>query len=96
VMNISDAQADFSEEVYRQLKKAGIRTEKDLRNEKLNYKIRQAQLLKIPFMLIIGDKEVEEQRVTVRLRDGQNLPAMSIDELIEMLKRESRIPISSE
>ncbi len=96
VMNISDAQASFSEEVYRQLKKAGIRTEKDLRNEKLNYKIRQAQLLKIPFMLIIGDKEVEEQKVTVRLRDGQNLPAMSIIELIEMIKRESRTPVSSD
>ncbi len=92
VMNISDAQADFSEEVYRQLKKAGIRAEKDLRNEKLNYKIRQAQLLKIPFMLIIGDKEVEEQKVTVRLRDGQNLPALSITELIEMIRKESRIP----
>lgn len=96
VMNISDAQAAFSEEVYRQLKKVGIRVEKDLRNEKLNYKIRQAQLLKIPFMLIIGDKEVEEQKVTVRLRDGQNLPAMSVSELIEMVKKESRIPVSSD
>ncbi len=96
VMNISDGQAEFSEEVYRQLKKAGIRTEKDFRNEKLNYKIRQAQLLKIPFMLIIGDKEVEERKVTVRLRDGQNLPAMSIPELIEMIRMESRIPVSAD
>lgn len=96
VMNISDAQATFSDEVYRQLKMAGIRTEKDLRNEKLNYKIRQAQLLKIPFMLIIGDKEVEEQKVTVRLRDGQNLPAMSVPELIDMVKKESQIPVSSD
>ncbi len=95
VMNISDAQLDFSEEVYLQLKKAGIRIEKDLRNEKLNYKIRQAQLLKIPFMLIIGDKEVEERKVTVRLRDGQNLQALSIPELIEMIKLESRIPVSA-
>ena len=95
VMNISDAQLDFSEEVYLQLKRAGIRIEKDLRNEKLNYKIRQAQLLKIPFMLIIGDKEVEERKVTVRLRDGQNLQALSIPELIEMIKLESRIPVSA-
>lgn len=95
VMNISDAQADFSDEVYRQLKKAGIRIEKDLRNEKLNYKIRQAQLLKIPFMLIIGDKEVEDQKVTVRLRDGHNLPALSIPELIAMIGKESRIPVSA-
>lgn len=96
VMNISDGQAEFSEEVYRQLKKAGIRTEKDFRNEKLNYKIRQAQLLKIPFMLIIGDKEVEERKITVRLRDGQNLPAMTIAELIEMIRMESRIPVSTD
>jgi threonyl-tRNA synthetase len=96
VLNISDAQSVYSEELYRQLKKAGIRVERDLRNEKLNYKVRQAQLLKIPFMLIIGDKEVEEQKVTVRLRDGQNLPAMSIAELIEMIKTESRIPVSTE
>lgn len=96
VMNISDSQAVFAEEVYRQLKKAGIRTEKDLRNEKLNYKIRQAQLLKIPFMLIIGDKEVLEQTVTVRLRDGQNLPALPVAELIELIRKESRIPISSD
>lgn len=94
VMNISDAQLDFSKDVYLQLKKAGIRIEKDLRNEKLNYKIRQAQLLKIPFMLIIGDKEVEERKVTVRLRDGQNLQALSIPELIEMIKLESRIPVA--
>lgn len=96
VMNISDAQAAYSDEVYRQLKKAGIRIEKDLRNEKLNYKIRQAQLLKIPFMLIIGDKEVEEQQVTVRLRDGQNLPMMSIADLIKMVKFEGRIPGSED
>ncbi|MDD5759182.1 MAG: threonine--tRNA ligase [Desulfobulbaceae bacterium] len=96
IMNISDAQSTFADEVYGQLKKAGIRIEKDLRNEKLNYKIRQAQLLKIPFMLIVGDKEVEEKKVTVRLRDGQNLPAMSVPELIDMLKKESRIPVSSE
>jgi len=95
VMNISDAQAEFSEAVYRQLKRAGIRIEKDLRNEKLNYKIRQAQLLKIPFMLIIGDKEVEEGKVTVRLRDGKNLPAMPVAELVEMIRMESRIPVST-
>lgn len=96
VMNISDAQAEYCEGLYRQLKKSGIRVEKDLRNEKLNYKIRQAQLVKMPYMLIVGDKEVEEQKVTVRLRDGQNLPSMSVPEFIEMIRMESRIPVSSE
>jgi len=96
VMNISDAQLPYAAEVFQQLKKAGVRTEKDLRNEKLNYKIRQAQMLKIPFMVIIGDKEVEEKTVTVRLRDGKNLPAMSVADFVEMIKAEGRIPISAE
>jgi len=92
VMNITDAQADYCEQLYAQLRKLGIRVEKDLRNEKLNYKIREAQLNKIPFMLIIGDKEKENGTVTVRLRDGKNLPEMTVadfaakisDECIEM------------
>jgi threonyl-tRNA synthetase len=56
-----------------QLRKAGLRIEKDLRNEKLNYKIREAQVAKIPYMLIIGDKEKADGTVTVRLRSGKNL-----------------------
>ncbi|MBU0946266.1 MAG: threonine--tRNA ligase [Proteobacteria bacterium] len=79
ILNITDAQADYGEEVYTRLRKAGIRVEKDLRNEKLNYKIREAQMAKIPYMLIIGDKEKEEQTVTLRLRDGKNIADMTID-----------------
>jgi len=78
ILNITDAQADYCLEVHETLRKAGVRIEKDLRNEKLNYKIREAQLAKIPYMLIIGDKEKEDGTVTVRLRDGKNLPPMSI------------------
>jgi len=92
VMNITDAQHDYAAEVTSELKRAGIRVEKDLRNEKLNYKIRQAQLMKIPYMLIIGDKEVENRTVTVRLRDGKNLPAMPVAEFVEFMEKESRIP----
>jgi threonyl-tRNA synthetase len=79
ILNITDAQADYGEEVYTRLRKAGIRVEKDLRNEKLNYKIREAQMAKIPYMLIIGDKEKEKQTVTLRLRDGKNIADMTID-----------------
>lgn len=93
VMNISDAQLDYSNDVYTQLKRAGIRVEKDVRNEQLNYKIRQAQLVKTPFMVIIGDKEVESNTVTIRLRDGKNLPAMSIQQFIDYVLEESRVPI---
>ncbi len=78
ILNITDEQADYCDEVYEQLRKTGIRVEKDLRNEKLNYKIREAQLGKVPYMLIVGDKEKADGTVTVRLRDGKNLPPMSI------------------
>jgi threonyl-tRNA synthetase len=88
VMNITDAQADYCEQLYGQLRKLGIRVEKDLRNEKLNYKIREAQLNKIPFMLIIGDKEKENGTVTVRLRDGKNLPEMTVADFAAKISAE--------
>jgi len=80
ILNITDDQADYCEKVYSQLRKAGVRVEKDLRNEKLNYKIREAQMEKIPYMLIVGDKEKADGTVTVRLRDGKNLQPMSIED----------------
>ncbi|HEX9714173.1 MAG TPA: threonine--tRNA ligase, partial [Desulfurivibrionaceae bacterium] len=89
IMNITDAQSDYAEEVYAELRRAGVRVEKDLRNEKLNYKIREAQMQKIPYMLIIGDKEVEARQVTVRLRNGDNLPAMSIPEFAALIAGEN-------
>ncbi|MDK9707368.1 MAG: threonine--tRNA ligase [Desulforhopalus sp.] len=90
ILNITDDQADYCEEIYQQLRKAGVRVEKDLRNEKLNYKIREAQVAKIPYMLIIGDKEKSEQTVTVRQRDGANLPPMAIAEFAEKIASEVR------
>jgi threonyl-tRNA synthetase len=90
LLNITDDQADYCEEVYSQMRKAGVRIEKDLRNEKLNYKIREAQLAKIPYMLIVGDKEKEDRTVTVRLRDGKNLPAMTISDFIRKVQEECR------
>jgi threonyl-tRNA synthetase len=89
VMNITDPQLEYSEQVYRELRRLGVRVEKDLRNEKLNYKIREAQMQKIPYMLIIGDQEVEAGQVTVRLRDGSNLPPMGVAEFAEMVRRQS-------
>jgi len=88
VLNITDSQADFAAEVHRKLLQAGVRVEKDLRNEKLNYKIREAQLAKIPYMLVIGDREVESQTVAVRLRSGKNLPPMGIDEFVDLVRQE--------
>jgi len=90
VLNITDDQAAYCEKVYEQLRKGGVRIEKDLRNEKLNYKIREAQMAKIPYMLIIGEKEKAEGTVTVRMRDGKNLPPMVIDEFRAKIEEESR------
>lgn len=89
ILNITDDQEEYCEKVYQKLRKAGLRVEKDLRNEKLNYKIREAQMAKVPYMLIIGEKEKENGTVTVRLRDGKNLPPMSIDEFSAKIQEES-------
>ncbi len=89
IMNITDDQLSYVDDVYRQLRAAGVRVEKDNRNEKLNFKIREAQLAKVPYMVIVGDKEMEAGQVTVRLRDGKNLEPMSIAELITKVQEES-------
>jgi len=91
VLNITDAQLDYAEKVYQELRQANVRVEKDTRNEKLNYKIREAQLAKIPYMVIIGDKEKDTDTVTVRLRDGKNLEPMTVSDFAEMIRKESRI-----
>jgi len=89
ILNITDAQLGYVEELYKELRRAGVRVEKDIRNEKLNYKVREAQVQKIPYMLVVGDKEVAERQVTVRLRDGQNLPAMPIADFIALVAQET-------
>lgn len=88
ILNITDDQAEYGEAVYKELRKAGIRVEKDLRNEKLNYKIREAQFAKIPYMLIIGDNEKESNTITVRLRNGNNLPPMTVQEFVATVLEE--------
>ena len=88
VMNITDAQADYVSEVTKILNQQGFRAESDLRNEKIGYKIRGRTLEKIPYLLVVGDREVENRQVAVRLRDGTDLGAMSIDDLIARLSEE--------
>jgi threonyl-tRNA synthetase len=90
IMNITDDQAEYCKRVYGDLRKAGVRVEKDLRNEKLNYKIREAQVMKVPYMLIIGEREKEDGTVTVRKRNGDNLPPMSVQEFADMVRRECK------
>ena len=91
IMNITDAQSDYCEKIYQELRQSGIRIEKDFRNEKLNYKIREAQLAKIPYMLVIGDREAESNTVTVRERSGKNLPPMSAEDFAEKIREECKV-----
>jgi len=88
VLTVTDNQIPYAQEVFKTLRSAGIRVREDLRNEKLNFKIREAQLQKIPYMLVIGDKEVEQGTVTPRFRDGKNLHAMTPDEFIVFIESE--------
>ena len=88
VMNISEGQADYAEEAVARLKKAGFRVEADLRNEKINYKIREHSVQKLPYQIVIGEKEKAAGLVAVRARGGQDLGQMSLDSLIERWRRE--------
>jgi threonyl-tRNA synthetase len=80
ILTVTDDQKEYAIKVFEQLRDAGWRVELDLRNEKLGYKIREAQLAKVPYALVIGDKEVEAGTVAPRRRGGENLPAMSLAE----------------
>lgn len=76
LLTVTDKHVPYAQQVFEELRNAGIRVEKDFRNEKLGFKIREAQLGKVPYMLIIGDKEMENMTITPRFRDGRNLPPM--------------------
>jgi len=88
VMNISEGQSEYAEEAVARLKKAGFRVEADLRNEKINYKIREHSVQKLPYQIVIGEKEKAAGLVAVRARGGQDLGQMSLDSLIERWRRE--------
>ena len=88
VMNISEGQAEYAAEAAAALRKAGFRVEADLRNEKINYKIREHSVQKLPYQIVIGEKEKAAGLVAVRARGGQDLGQMSLDSLIERWRRE--------
>ena len=88
VIPVSNAFNDYAEEVRDRLDAAGIRVEADLRNETMKLKIREAQLQKTPYMLVVGEREQNEHAASVRNRKGENLGAMSVDEVIAKLRRE--------
>jgi threonyl-tRNA synthetase len=86
VMNITDSQAEACQKVTQLLSQKGIRAINDLRNEKIGFKIRERTLERIPYLLVLGDREVEEGTVNVRTRSGKNLGTMSIDQFIELVQ----------
>ena len=89
ILNVTDNQAAYAQQVFEQLRNAGVRVELDLRNEKLGFKIREAQMAKIPYMLVIGDREMETQTVAPRFRDGKNLEAMSVSDFVNLVQTEA-------
>lgn len=88
VMAVSEKFSDYAQKIQDELKEAGIRSEADLRNEKLGYKIREARMQRVPYMIIVGEKEAAEGTISVRKRDEGDLGAMKAAELIEKIKEE--------
>ena len=88
IMTITNRSDEAAKEVQRKLEKAGIRTEIDLRNEKINLKIRESQMQKIPYMIVLGDKEVEQGVVAVRSRKEGSIGTMSVEDLIAKMQEE--------
>ena len=85
VSNITDSQADYVGEVVKQLKQQGCRVKGDIRNEKIGFKIREHTMKKVPYLLVVGDKEKESGQVSVRTRIGEDLGVMSIDDFAQLL-----------
>lgn len=91
ILTVTDRHQSYGEELYKQLLNAGIRVERDLRNEKLGYKIREAQLQKIPYMLVVGDREVEAAGISPRRRDGKDLKLMEVADFVELVREENAV-----
>ena len=88
VLNIADAQAEYVTQVVAELKKNGFRVASDLRNEKITYKIREHSLQKLPYLLVVGDKEMQSGQVAVRTRKGEDLGSMPVQAFIELMQGE--------
>jgi threonyl-tRNA synthetase len=87
-LNITDKQGEYSQKIVKKLEESGFRAKSDLRNEKIGFKIREHTLRRIPYLLVVGDKEMEAGEVAVRSRKGEDLGKLSIDAFIEMANKE--------
>lgn len=88
VLNITDRHAEYASQIMLDLEKQGIRVKLDLRNEKIGFKIREHSMQRVPYLVIIGDKELEQQSITVRTQKGDDLGSLSVHEFTERLKQE--------
>jgi len=86
LLNITDAQSDFVRAAEKKLQDAGLRVDTDLRNEKIGYKIREHTMQRVPYLLVVGDREVESGSVAVRTREGEDLGSMTVDDFITMAR----------
>jgi len=88
ILNITQKQEEFAKKVEKKLKKQGLRVISDLRNEKIGYKIREHSMQRYPYILVVGDREVENNQISVRQRGGQDLGSMSLEAFIELINQE--------
>jgi threonyl-tRNA synthetase len=88
LMTVTDKQIPYADGIYRQLIQKGVRVEKDFRNEKLGFKIREAQIQKIPYMLVTGDREVKEGTLSPRKRSGETLKSITVEDFIKQIESE--------
>jgi threonyl-tRNA synthetase len=89
ILNITDRQSEYCEKIGEKLEEKGIRAHLDLRNEKIGFKIREHTIAKVPFLIVVGDKEVENNTVAIRTRKGQDLGVMSLDEAFSLFEKEN-------
>ena len=88
VINIADRHADYASKIMRDLEQQGIRVKIDLRNEKIGFKIREHSMQRVPYLVIIGDKELEEKNITVRTQKGEDLGGLSVNDFAGLVKQE--------
>jgi threonyl-tRNA synthetase len=90
VMNITDRQGDYVRQVTKTLRDKGFRVESDLRNEKIGFKIREHTLQRVPYLLVVGDREVEQGMLAVRGRKGEDLGSVGVEAFVGMLAEETQ------
>ena len=95
VLSITDKQQAYAETVASQLRAAGFRADADLRNEKIGFKIREAEKAKIPFMLVVGDREMQGSTVSVRGRSKTDLGSMPVPAVMELLRKDTTQAVST-